>query len=160
MKKRIVISLFRLLWFGLTLVFCCLCYTDAEAMAAVTEFYVATNGSNTYFYVAPDGDDGNSGTLEKPFKTLDRSREAVRTIKWKQMSGQVRDIVVMLRGGRYYHTKPVLFTENDSSNYGCKITYRNYPGEKPVLIGGMPVSGWKKYKGKIYRANIPYFKEG
>ena len=30
------------------------------------------------FYVAPDGDDANPGTAEKPFATLARARNAVR----------------------------------------------------------------------------------
>ncbi len=44
------------------------------------------------YYVSPDGNDQNPGTLKKPFATLQRAQQAVR-----QKHGDV-----FLRGGTYY----------------------------------------------------------
>ncbi len=112
------------------------------------------------YYVSPTGDDTNDGTRSRPFKSIERAREAVRSIKWRQNKKGITDITVILRGGRYHLTKAIEFDENDSGNYGYKIIYRNYPGEKPVLVGGLPVHNWQIYKGKVYRAFIPFMKEG
>jgi hypothetical protein len=112
------------------------------------------------FYVAPDGDDANPGTADRPFKTMIRARDAVRVLKIGQQSGAVKDIIVMLRGGRYYVARPICFDVNDSSNYGRTITYRNYPGETPVLIGGVRIDGWKRFKDNIFAARVPFLGTG
>src|SRR5579863_2244571 len=64
------------------------------------------------FYVAPDGNDQQPGTREKPFRSLFRAREAV--LKLKSTSRPERPIVVMLRGGTYPFTGPAVFSERDS----------------------------------------------
>ena len=48
----------------------------------------------TGFYVAPDGKDGNPGTKEKPFATVEAARDAVRKINAKM----TEDIVVVRKG--------------------------------------------------------------
>ncbi|MFF3503357.1 hypothetical protein [Streptomyces sp. NPDC003247] len=45
------------------------------------------------YYVAPDGDDANPGTLTQPFRTLQHARDVVRTVN-SDMTG---DIHVCLR---------------------------------------------------------------
>ena len=50
------------------------------------------------FHVSLGGSDRNPGTLEQPFETIERAQEAVRLIN-KDMQ---EDIIVYIRGGRYY----------------------------------------------------------
>lgn len=71
-----------------------------------------------------------------------------------------KDIVVLIRQGFYSLTEPLLFTPEDGGervetnlpsgafewhhlrdNY---VTYAAYPGEKPVISGAIPVTGWEK----------------
>jgi hypothetical protein len=47
------------------------------------------------FFVAPDGRDDAPGTIERPFATLERVRDAARAIS------KDRDVVVIVRGGTY-----------------------------------------------------------
>jgi len=49
----------------------------------------------TIYYVAPDGNDKNPGTVTQPFATLWKARNVVETINGS-MTG---DIIVNLRGG-------------------------------------------------------------
>src|SRR5712692_11213752 len=105
------------------------------------------------FYVAPDGDDRNPGTLSKPFRTVARARDAVFDLRRGRKTK--RPTVVMLRGGAYYLRQSVVFSGRDSGTSDEPITYTAYPGEHPVLSGGMPVSGWKVYKNRIYAAQLP-----
>ena len=56
------------------------------------------------YYVAPTGSDGNAGTLEKPFATIQHAQQAVR-----QKPGPV-----WLRGGRYYLPEKLVFNAEDS----------------------------------------------
>ena len=49
------------------------------------------------FYVSVSGDDSADGSLEKPFKTIERAKQAVRKIN-KNMTS---DIMVYIREGVY-----------------------------------------------------------
>jgi len=86
--------------------------------------------------VSPAGSDANPGTLEQPFATLTRARDAVRAL------GQPdRDVVVWLRGGEYRLGETVVFGLADGAAAGHTISYAAYPGEKPVFTSGVPVDG-------------------
>src|SRR3974377_1666824 len=81
----------------------------------VTAFLSCANaGTFKEFYVSPVGSDANPGTKAKPFLTLARARDAVRSVN-RQMKG---DIIVYLRGGTYAVSAPVEFTAADSGFTG------------------------------------------
>ncbi len=106
-------------------------------------------------YVSPSGDDGNPGTLAEPLQSLAGARDRVRSLN-RAMDG---DIVVYLRGGRYQQARTLDFTEKDSGRNGCSIIYKAYGAEKPVLSGGLQVTGWRKVrseaKGSLWQAAVP-----
>ena len=113
------------------------------------------------FFVSPSGDDSWSGRLPKPnpeatdgpFATLARARDAVRDLK-RSAASQTR-ITVMIRGGKYCLPETLMLTARDSGSQGCPVTYTAYPGEKPVLSGGLRIGGWRPYKGSILQARLP-----
>ena len=94
------------------------------------------------FYVATTGSDSASGSAKAPFVTLERARAAVRSLK-ERNPGRATPIVVMVRGGSYYLKSPIQFTAADSGSERAPIVYQAYPGEKPVISGGRPITGWK-----------------
>ena len=109
----------------------------------------------TLLHVSPDGN-GSQGTKEAPC-SLNGARDLIRTIN-RSMTG---DIVVLLRGGLYRLQKPFELLESDSvhdsGSNGFRITYRNEPGETPILSGAIPVTGWTLFEKEknIYRADVP-----
>jgi len=102
------------------------------------------------FFVSPEGNDDNAGTLAAPFQTITRARDAVREVN-DDMSG---DINVYLRGGNYSISDTIEFTEEDSGTNGHSINYQSYNGEEPVLNGATQVSGWTQHSGDIYSATL------
>ncbi|KOV82500.1 carbohydrate-binding protein [Nocardia sp. NRRL S-836] len=102
------------------------------------------------FYVAPDGNDANPGTITAPFRTLPRARDAVRTVN-ANMSG---DIQVYLRGGNYPVSSTIDFTPSDSGTNGYRVLYSAYQNETPVLSGGVQVTGWTQHGGNIWKAPL------
>ena len=90
-------------------------------------------------YVAPDGDDANPGTLDKPLKTVAKARDLVRT----KSSSLTADMTVYLRGGTYPQTSTLTFGNADSGNGGFYVKYMAYPGEQPLITGGQPIKEWK-----------------
>jgi len=110
----------------------------------------ATDTANIQFFVSPAGSDSNPGTQRKPFSTLARARDAVRA----EIPAMTGDIVVTLAGGTYPITKTVVFGPEDSATGTHRIIYRAAPGEKPILTGGIPVTGWTLYKDGIWKAPL------
>lgn len=111
---------------------------------------VWANSIQAIFYVSPQGSDQNPGTLELPFQTIERARDAVREIN-KDMQG---DIVVYLRDGVYELERTIEFNEQDSGTNGYRVIYQAYPGENPVISGGKQVTGWEQHEGNIYKATL------
>ncbi|MEV6209526.1 RICIN domain-containing protein [Kitasatospora sp. NPDC051914] len=110
----------------------------------------ASAATQATYYVAPGGDDANPGTITAPFKTLQHARDVVRTVD----SNMTGDINVFLRGGTYPVSRTVDFTSADSGTNGHRVVYAAYPGEKPVLDGGVQVTGWTQHSGNIWKATL------
>jgi len=75
------------------------------------------------YYVAPTGSDGNPGTLEKPFDTIQHAQQAVR-----QKPGSV-----LLRGGTYSLAEQLVFNVEDSGSKAIPVVYQAYAKEQPVV---------------------------
>ncbi|WP_406066981.1 ricin-type beta-trefoil lectin domain protein [Micromonospora sp. NBC_01638] len=110
----------------------------------------ASAAAQATYYVAPDGNDANPGTIQSPFRTLERARDVVRTVN-ASMTG---DINVYLRGGSYPVSSTVEFGPGDSGTNGFRVIYAAYPNEKPVLDGGVQVTGWTQHSGNIWKAPL------
>ena len=103
------------------------------------------------FYVAPNGDDANPGTISQPFLTIEQARQAVRSLAGS-MTG---DIIVYLRGGEYVLSSSVVLDQLDSGTNGFNVIYQAYPGESPVISGGQAITGWTSVGNNIYKATVP-----
>jgi hypothetical protein len=88
-------------------------------------------------YVAPDGDDGDPGTLEHPVRTLAKARELARSL----LDDVGGDVIVYLRGGTYPQPSTLTFTDADSGKGGFYVKYMAYQNERPLVTGGQPISG-------------------
>jgi len=102
------------------------------------------------FVVAPSGNDAWSGKLEAPaadgtggpFATIARAQEAVRDLKAAEPD-RARPITVALRGGLYCLEAPLGFGPEDGGTAEAPVIYTAYPGEEPVISGGVPLTGWE-----------------
>jgi hypothetical protein len=101
------------------------------------------------FVVAPDGRDEWSGRpaeatpdrSDGPFATLDRARLAVRQLK-AQTPERRAPYIVLLRGGTYFLQDTVTFTPEDSGRAQAPVIYAAWPGETPLLSGGVKLGPW------------------
>jgi hypothetical protein len=112
---------------------------------------------STTFWVSPSGDDGLPGTKMRPFRTLERARDAVRAVQGSQ--GQ-QDTVVYLRGGAYRLGQTFVLDWRDSGQNGYDVVYRAAPGEHPVICGSIQMGSWSLYDQdlRIYRAYVGQLK--
>jgi len=103
-------------------------------------------------WVAPDGDDANSGTQAQPLKSLDAAR---RTVQQHPQRGR-EAIHIYLRAGVYYLPSTVVFTAKDSGSADAPITYAAAPDTRVVISGGQRVElNWKPYRDGIMIADVP-----
>src|SRR6056297_1662933 len=103
---------------------------------------------NSDIYVSPLGNDSGAGTEEDPFLTIQKAQEKVRSLTDTMIS----DINVYLRGGRYEISDTLNFNQTDGGNNEYSVVYKNYPGEIPVIDGGVQINGWTHHEGKIWKA--------
>lgn len=123
----------------------------AAALTAVMgDQMPASAATQATYYVAPTGNDNNSGTITAPFRTVQRARDVVRTINGN-MTG---DINVFLRGGTYPVTSTIELGSGDSGTNGFRVIYAAYPNETPVLDGGVQVTGWTQHSGNVWKAPL------
>jgi hypothetical protein len=112
-------------------------------------FSKASAAGSIYFYVSPSGSDSYVGSNTRPFKTIQKAHDVVRTIN-KNMAG---DIAVILKTGTYQLNQPLTFGAEDSGTNGYNIIYKADVGAKVIVSGGRRLGRWSLFDGSknIYR---------
>jgi hypothetical protein len=90
-------------------------------------------------YVATDGNDANSGTLEAPYKTFN-----------KAVSVMSAGDVCIIRGGIYEEALVV----NKNGTAGNYLTFKAADGETVDIRATSVANGWQLHSGNIYKANV------
>ena len=124
----------------------------------------ATADEARRLYVSPAGNDAWSGKraepladrTDGPLATLPRAQQIVR--EWLA-DGPQTPLTVLLREGTYRLSEPLVFTPADSGTEAAPVTYQAYPGERPVISGGLPISGWHA-AGRLWRTVLPRLESG
>ncbi|MGA2021779.1 MAG: Ig-like domain-containing protein [Candidatus Sulfotelmatobacter sp.] len=139
--------------------------TVSLTVDASNTFFVATNGNDAW---SGQLSSPNSNNSDGPFASLSRAQYAVERAP--------KPATVMVRNGTYYlaltpstansYPGGLTFTSADSgSSSSSQVTWQNYPGETPVVSGGVPanadpISGvglhlqWTN-TGNWYQAQLP-----
>ena len=109
------------------------------------------NVQTVTFNVSPAGDDAGDGSASRPFKSLTRAQQAVRSVNANA------DVVVILADGMYRLSDPLHFTATDGGQDGNSVTWQAAPNASPVIAGSIPVTGWKLSDAErhIYVADVP-----
>ena len=99
------------------------------------------------FYISNTGSDSNKGTLEQPFRSIEKAQQEVRKIN-AHMTG---NIVVYLREGTYNLSKTLEFCVNDSGTNGYNVIYKAFEEEAVIISGGKKITNWQK----VSFSNVP-----
>jgi hypothetical protein len=105
-------------------------------------------------WVSTTGSDGNGGTKAAPFKTPARAEQAVAALG----GASGGDVTVMLEGGTYRLSSPLVIDPAAAGHDGYVVTWRSAPGEHAVLSGArqVPSSSWTETNTSlgIWRSHV------
>jgi parallel beta-helix repeat protein len=102
-------------------------------------FYVATNGNDAWSGTLPEP---NAAGTDGPLQSLVAARDLVR--KLGGPDAQTAPVTVLLRGGTYLLSKPVVFEPRDSGTKQSPRIYQAYGKETPVISAGREIHGWRR----------------
>ena len=96
---------------------------------------VTAENLSIYYYVSLTGNDSNTGSIDQPFRTVEKARDTIRALK---SSGGLPEggVTVYIRGGIYSLTGSIALTAEDSGEPGKPVVYSAYPGETVSFMGG------------------------
>jgi regulation of enolase protein 1 (concanavalin A-like superfamily) len=147
------------------------------------DYYVSPSGNDKWSGTRPEPNkartDGPFATLAQAQKAVRLLKSKVyfpkdppvekRWIGSPHPLGRGKDILVLVRDGHYYLDQPLQFDPADGGErvetnlptgafeyHKVKdhyVTYAAFPGEKPVMSGGLPVTGWTQKKG-VWSAHL------
>ncbi|MHC4325040.1 MAG: right-handed parallel beta-helix repeat-containing protein, partial [Planctomycetota bacterium] len=95
------------------------------------------------FYVSPTGNDTGDGSQKKPFRTLERARDAVRSLK-RSLSGTLPEggVKIVINGGDYKWEQTLKLTSVDSGAADKPVVYQVEPGRIAIFRGGVRITDW------------------
>ena len=111
-------------------------FTIAAILASVlltTGVFASENDETLTFFVSASAEADGDGSIEKPFNTVEKARDAIRALK-KNNAYPVKGVKVYLREGQYRYTFEL--TEEDSGTAEGPVIYSAYNGENVSFVGG------------------------
>ena len=122
----------------------------------VTWLSSGATGQKT-IYVAVNGSDENNGSRELPFATLFRAEDEVREI----LNVKVQPVNVLVGGGTYYLSKPLVFGPENSGTAKTPVRYIANGEDIVTLSGGIRLDcKWEPYKDGIMMCELEEVKKG
>jgi PA14 domain/Right handed beta helix region len=111
-----------------------------SSLSACNEASSITTLEPNTFVVATTGLDSNPGTLEKPFKTVQKCADVA-----------LPGFTCAIRAGTYRETvRPA-----NSGSSDKRIVFTSFPGETALISGAELVTDWTVFQGGIQQASLP-----
>lgn len=100
-------------------------------------------------YVSPTGSDRYPGTKEQPLATVQAALRKARDLR-RVNDIHIKDgIHIILSGGMYSVLETIVLRSEDSGTEDSPTWIEAAPNERPVLSGGVMISGWKKLETSV-----------
>ena len=131
---------------------CSLGFRCRKSAGAVALMFLANlvSAKTMEFHVAAGGNDGNAGTADAPFATIERAQQAVR----QRQNGD--GATVWLHAGVYRLERPLQFLPADGGTPEAPVTYAAV-GSEPAEISGARLLAvtWTQDTSGRWQAKVP-----
>jgi len=94
----------------------------------------------------------NNERTDGPLASLAGARDAIRRLKARGLLTE--PVRVIVAGGEYTLTEPVVFISEDSGTQKCPIIYEAAAGAKPVFSGGRAITGFRRGENDVWHTRI------
>jgi hypothetical protein len=121
----------------------------------VLTFIISTTISSVFardIYVSNKGNNNNPGTKKQPLETIFQAKKMAVEI---MESGKVKEVTVWLGDGIYQVTEPLIFEPLKSAVKDAKLVFKAEKDSKPVISGGVAITGWMKNSDGFWEADLP-----
>ena len=103
-------------------------------LSGIPMVFAEESEPTTQLYVAVNGNDSATGTIDAPFKTLEAARNKIRQMK-EENAYPMGGVIVNILGGVYSRLEDSFTLEaEDSGEEGAPVIYRAYPGETVEIV--------------------------
>jgi len=121
----------------------------------------ASYAAGVVLHVSPAGNDAWSGRFpapnaektDGPVASLAGARDAVRRARKAQPDAGA--VTVIVHGGTYRVTEPVVFGPRDGGTEAAPVVYRAAEGARPVISGGRRITGFRVRDDGTWVATVP-----
>lgn len=114
---------------------------------------ITGNVNAAEFHVALFGNDGNPGHASAPFATLEKARNAARTLRARRPK---EPITIWLHAGEYRINKVFELDSRDSGRAGAPLIIASSPNERVTISGAtsLPATAFKHLTDERVRSRI------
>ena len=102
-------------------------------------------------YVSPKGNDNNPGSKKLPLQTIHQAKN--KAVEMLEKGGE-KDVTVWLADGIFRVTEPLVFESLKTTSINTKISFKAEKGSKPIISGGIEISGWEKNNAGFWEAKL------
>lgn len=112
----------------------------------IFSFTLSFSQNTINIFVSPNGSDNASGLSpnlngsDGPFKTIQKAVNYVYDLRKTDRNSK---IVINLREGNHFISKPIILDKNFTSSKSAPVIFTAYKNEKPVISGGRHLDGWQ-----------------
>ncbi len=95
---------------------------------------------NADYYVSiKSGDDNFEGSINKPFKTITKAQEVIRSLIKTNSPKINKDLTIAIMGGEYNFREGLIFNTLDNLPNKHRLTYTSYNYEEVIFSGGLNI---------------------
>jgi hypothetical protein len=116
-----------------------------------------TTAQPVTIYVSNSGDNDQDGMSSAT--ALETFQAAWQKAKGIRQNDPDAAIMVIIEPGEYFWPEPVLIRAQDFDNRNGSLVVSGDSTDRAVISGGKKITGWKKWKGQIWRAYVPEVKK-
>ena len=115
--------------------------TKKNILYVLLFLYFAASLSAAEYAVSPDGNNKKTGSRTAPFKTISRAAEIMKP-----------GDTCLIRKGTYREcVRPA-----NSGKPGAPIVFKNWPNERPVILGTEPLTNWTRDSRNTWKAPMDW----
>lgn len=120
-------------------------------------FASRVSGREVSFYISPAGSDQNAGTLEAPFRTLNKGLDAINAERQK---GDATKTTLYFLDGHHMLAPNTQLTQKHSGTPEVPLVLTAWKDAKPVLVGGIRITQWRREKDGLFSASVQNLPSG